>query len=87
LRTNLRSYDLIFRYGGDEFITVLTGLDLKAAVRRFELVGAALSADPDPVSVTIGIAEVQPDDTAEDVVARADAVLYRTRQQQRELTD
>lgn len=83
LRTRLRSYDLIIRYGGDEFVCALSGMSLADATRRFDQVNLALAATPEGGSVTIGLAELELDDEIEDVFARADASLYSQRRQQR----
>jgi PleD family two-component response regulator len=50
------------------------------ATRRVALVNAALQEAPEPGSVTVGLAELQPGDSLEDLLARADAALYRERQ-------
>ena len=82
-RRLLRSYDLIIRYGGDEFVCAMSDLDMEAAGKRIGLVNAALAASPVHGSVTVGLAELAPGDSAEDLVARADAALYRERQRRR----
>jgi diguanylate cyclase (GGDEF)-like protein len=79
LRAKLRSSDLIIRYGGDEFACVIAGLNGADATARLALVNAALAEVPEHPSVTVGFAELQPDDSAADLLARADAALYRER--------
>lgn len=80
LRGQLRSSDLIFRYGGDEMVCALSGLSVVAATERFALVNAALAATPAHGSVTVGLAQLRRDDSAHDLVDRADGALYRQRQ-------
>jgi diguanylate cyclase (GGDEF)-like protein len=79
LRATLRSYDLIIRYGGDEFACVITGQNTADVAKRLALVNTALAQASEPASVTVGVAELQPADSSEDLLARADAALYRER--------
>lgn len=79
VRANLRPYDLIVRYGGDEFICGLYGLDMPEATNRLAAVNVALAGGQEQTSVTIGLAELQADDTLETLVDRADAALYQQR--------
>jgi diguanylate cyclase (GGDEF)-like protein len=78
IRKHLRSYDLIVRFGGDEFVCALGELALSKAAKRFEAARADLEA-ADLGSITVGLAELQPGDSLEDVIARADHDLYTTR--------
>jgi diguanylate cyclase (GGDEF)-like protein len=79
-RARLRSYDLIIRFGGDEFLCVLPEVTMKQASERFSLVNADLAAAQQR-SVTVGLAELQPDDAPEDLIARADETMYAERRQ------
>ena len=86
LRGKLRSHDLIIRYGGDEFVCAISGLNLTDARKRLAVVNTALATAPEQGSVSFGFAELQDGDSAKELVARADAALYRERGQQRRPT-
>ena len=79
IRARLRPYDVIVRYGGDEFLCGLIDLNKAAAAERFVLVKADLAATQQ-ASVTSGLAEVEADDALEALILRADEALYRERQ-------
>ena len=83
-RATLRSYDLIIRYGGDEFVCVISGLNTADATKRLALVNPALAAGAEHGSVTVGLAELRAGDSPDDLVARADAALYRERHLRRD---
>jgi diguanylate cyclase (GGDEF)-like protein len=83
LRLHFREYDLIVRLGGDEFLCAFPGQSIHAVSERFSAIRAELLALPDHVSISVGLAEVGVDETLEDLIARADAALYRERAQRR----
>ena len=79
IRERLRSYDLIVRYGGDEFVCALTSVNEAQAERT----AAQLSAhvrESTGNGVSTGIAALQAGDTVDSIVERADAALYAGRQ-------
>ncbi len=79
LRSKLRSYDPIVRWGGDEFVCGFANTSLDAAARRLEEVQAMLAEGHLVGSISVGLAELGPSDTLEDLTARGDASLYETR--------
>ena len=81
MRKHLRSYDLIVRFGGDEFVCALVDLSMSVAAQRFEAINADL-AETDQSSITVGLAELKSEDSLEELIARADEALYREREQQ-----
>lgn len=74
MRTRLRSFDPIIRYGGDEFVCGLGGTNLAEAERRFDQIGVAIEADAG-VGISVGFAELEPGDTADGMTGRADAAM------------
>jgi diguanylate cyclase (GGDEF)-like protein len=79
LRTGLRSYDLVIRYGGDEFLCALPGSDIEGARRRFDEVARELTERDPKASVSTGLAKLEHADTLDEFTARADAALYAGR--------
>jgi diguanylate cyclase (GGDEF)-like protein len=76
---HLRSYDVICRFGGDEFVCSLAGQDVGGADERFQHIRTRLSdASPD-ARITVGFTERGEDDTLEGLIARADEALIAIR--------
>ena len=80
LRAHLRSYDLIIRFGGDEFLCALLDVGTPEAAERFLHVNGDLG-ETERASVTVGLAELREDDDVEDLLARADKAMYEARAQ------
>ena len=74
-RDHMRPYDLIVRLGGDEFLCVMSGATIQEGRRRFSTVQATLAAEPNPCQIKIGFAALEPEDSAADLIQRADAEL------------
>jgi len=77
VRGVLREYDLIIRWGGDEFLCGLASLSLDAAADRFADTEKVLAAKH--VTFSVGLAELRSDDTLQALIARADAAMYERR--------
>jgi diguanylate cyclase (GGDEF)-like protein len=78
IRTQLRAYDLVIRFGGDEFVCALPDVSAEDVAERFARANAIL-AENHQASITVGLAELDADDTLEDLVERADAAMYGKR--------
>ena len=79
LRVCLRSYDLVMRFGGDEFVCALPDSSLEQVRGRFGEVSRSLRASPVAGSITVGFTELVDGDRAEDLIRRADADLLARR--------
>jgi diguanylate cyclase (GGDEF)-like protein len=75
IRSQMRSYDVLVRLGGDEFLCAMPGATIADARRRFGAVQAALAADPEPSRIKCGFAELGHRDGAAELIAHADAEL------------
>jgi diguanylate cyclase (GGDEF)-like protein len=80
LRANVRSYDLVVRYGGDEFVCGFPALDVNDAAERFARINGDLAATEE-ASVAFGLAQLETDDSLADLITRADSVMYANRYQ------
>jgi diguanylate cyclase (GGDEF)-like protein len=83
LRSSLRNYDLVFRYGGEELTVILPGCKSAAAAEVGEKIRQVLRALPRsaersrPLTVSIGVASFPADGASpREVLDRADAALY-----------
>ena len=79
MRSKLRAYEPIVRYGGDEFLCSLAGVSLASAKARFEEIELVLEDRDHPGSMTVGLANLQPNETLTDLINRADEALIATR--------
>jgi diguanylate cyclase (GGDEF)-like protein len=78
MRSNLRSFDPVVRYGGDEFVCGLGGADLEEVERRFALIHRAVKSEVG-VGISVGFAALAAGETLDDVTSRADAALLESK--------
>lgn len=81
MRAQLRRPDRCFRWGGDEFVALMPDTPIVHAERAAVRVVEALrehSQRPDgaPLAITVGCAELRPDESGEELLSRADAALF-----------
>jgi diguanylate cyclase (GGDEF)-like protein len=79
IKTHLRPYDVIVRVGGDEFVCSIYGVARGAVGERLALVSADLASGPAGGAISVGLAELEPRDSLDDVIGRADAALLAKR--------
>ncbi|MEE8452528.1 MAG: diguanylate cyclase [Thermoguttaceae bacterium] len=81
LKSSCRPGDLVARYGGEEFVMLCADCDNTAATRRAEEIRKRLAQMPQSmmegraVTVSFGVTEIQPGDTPETMLRRADRAL------------
>jgi diguanylate cyclase (GGDEF)-like protein len=83
LRRQLRSYDLVIRLGGDEFLCALPGVTVEQARARFAGLNAELRGASPSGSVSVGFSELHDHETQPDLIYRADHDLLATRKGRR----
>jgi diguanylate cyclase (GGDEF)-like protein len=79
IREHLRSYDVITRVGGDEFLCSLAGQDTAGARKRFDEISIQSTEGPPRASFTVGFAEKREGESLEDLVGRADLAMLQAR--------
>ncbi|NVK24394.1 MAG: diguanylate cyclase [Gammaproteobacteria bacterium] len=86
LRKSLRATDYLARYGGEEFACLLIDTDIEKIRKPLEKVRKTIEAIPfvikkDRLNITIsiGVTELQKNDTKESMFERADKALYQAK--------
>ncbi len=94
LASSLRPADAVGRWGGDEFLAIVRGVTMEALQGLADRCTAIVSRTAIPVgdgrrvslAISVGATMAQPDETAEELVHRADQLMYQKKMQRRGLT-
>lgn len=80
MRKIFRDDDLLFRFGGEEFVCVIRNVNQELAIKAFERFRATVEEYPFPqvgkVTVSIGVTEILANDLTSSLIDRADKALY-----------
>src|SRR5271165_2966184 len=85
LQHSVRSYDMVGRFGGEEFLVILNKCDVNSAPVRAEHIRTAIAKKPfqtrsDPLTITISVGVALstdfPNQTVDEILAGVDAALY-----------
>lgn len=84
IESKIRSIDLFARWGGEEFVLLLTGVDSLDAHNKAEELLAAVRSHPfehvGNLTCSAGIASYCPGAKAQELVKKADVALYRAKE-------
>ena len=90
INLRIRVTDSLYRIGGEEFVVVLEGADLHHAAHLAEQLRTLVDANElvsDPsVTISLGVAELKPGESANDWLHRADEALYSAKEAGRNAT-
>ena len=88
VQQSMRRTDRLYRYGGEEFVLLLPQTSANNAERALEKLLAnvrkQLKAPDRPVTVSVGVATLRIDEEAADLLNRADAALYKAKENGRD---
>ncbi len=88
IKANMRAIDILCRYGGEEFVVVMPGSDINAAMQAAERLREAVALEPFelgsehgtiPITISAGVTELFKGDTHETGLIRADKALYHAK--------
>jgi len=90
IKDSIRDSDLLFRYGGEEFVALLGNTGLAGARLLAERICTAVSAlsvtlsdQPIPVTVSVGLAALDSAEDPGELLNRADRAMYQAKRQGR----
>lgn len=92
IKENIRKTDFAFRYGGEEFLILLSNVDVRNAShvsdqirKKLETTNFSIKDKSFNCTASFGISIIEKDDTAESVIKRADDRLYKAKEMGRNM--
>ena len=83
IKESLRESDMVFRYGGEEFVILLSETDANGAKLLAERIRASIEhhtlaygMEAIKITASLGVSSLRDDDTVESFVKRADEAMY-----------
>jgi two-component system cell cycle response regulator len=85
LRGCTRATDVVARFGGEEFVVLMPNTDLKHALATAERIRKVLASTrveplPDPITVSVGVAELAAAEQGDALLRRVDKALFTAKQ-------
>ena len=81
---NVRATDTVGRWGGEEFLVILPDTGLESAAQVAEKLRLAIATHRFPSvehkTASFGVAEMRPNESIKELIARADLALYRAKE-------
>ncbi|MBI9105795.1 MAG: diguanylate cyclase [Spirochaetales bacterium] len=86
VKENLRSNDLVMRYGGDEFLIFLSEVDSQQSQKIMQRISQQFSDKIDDKRVGISYGLIVPGRDIDEAIAEADKLMYEMKRAQKSLT-
>jgi diguanylate cyclase (GGDEF)-like protein len=90
LQGKLREYDLLGRFGGEEFVVITPGLGLEDSAALYRRFLEVVAENPIPtqagdvrITISIGVATWKPEQKMDALLTEADTALYRAKNEGR----
>ncbi len=84
IESNTRQFDQLFRFGGEEFVLLLPGVegaDLNTVMTNLQkLLRRRMRSPGGPVTISYGVATLRPGESMESWLTRADDALYQAKE-------
>ncbi len=93
IENEIRGCDILFRYGGEEFVIVLTNTDIHGAELLSERIRYAVINEKFivndkniPIRISLGVAQIEKNNDAEELFTKTDTALYEAKRNGRNQT-